>query len=87
MASVRQMAEKTLTVYMLHHVHEFDDGHEDVKLIGVFSSEQHARDALAQVKDQPGFRECPEGFEISESVVDRLGWVEGYVTLKPDEDI
>jgi DNA-binding transcriptional regulator YiaG len=25
------------TVFLLQHVHEFDDGHEDVKRIGIFS--------------------------------------------------
>jgi len=75
------------TVFLLHHVHEFEDGHEDVKLIGVFSSEMLARAAQQQVADQPGFRDSPNGFDISEHPVDgNIGWPEGYITLQPGEE-
>ena len=75
------------TVFLLQHVHEFDDGHEDVKLIGVFSSEAMARAALERVRDQPGFKDAPEGFDISAQNVDGpIGWSEGYVTWQPGED-
>lgn len=71
------------TVFLLHHVHEFDDGHEDVKLIGVFSTEALARAAQQKVADQPGFRERPAGFSIDEHQVDdHIGWLEGYVTVQ-----
>lgn len=74
-------------VYLLEHVHEFENGHEDVKLIGVFSSEVLAQAAQRQVADQPGFRDLPEGFCISEHEVDsRIGWLEGYVTIQPGEE-
>lgn len=69
------------TVYLLEHIHEFEDGHECVKLIGVFSSK-----ALAQAA-QPGFQDLPQDFCISEHQVDgRIGWLEGYVTIQPDEE-
>ena len=75
------------TVYLLQHVHEFEDGHENVKLIGVFSSEALAQTARRQVADQPGFRDLPEGFCISEHEVDgRIGWPEGYATIQPGEE-
>jgi hypothetical protein len=74
------------TVFLLQHVHEFDDGREDVKLIGVFSSEALARDAQRRVSDQPGFRDRPHGFDISEHQIDGdIGWPEGYVTVQPGE--
>jgi hypothetical protein len=74
------------TVFILHHVHEFDDGHEDVKLIGIFSSEALARTAQQRVSDQPGFRDLPDGFEINEYHVDgHIGWLEGYVTVQSGE--
>jgi hypothetical protein len=75
------------TVFLLQHVHEFDDGHECVKMIGVFSGAALARAAQQAVADQPGFRECPAGFCISEHEVDGpLGWPEGYVTVTPCPD-
>jgi hypothetical protein len=65
-----------MEVFLLHHVHEFDDGHEDVKLIGVFSSREEAEAALAGVRDQPGFRDLPTGFEMSSHQLDRASWLE-----------
>ncbi|MBU2156924.1 MAG: hypothetical protein KJ989_20595 [Gammaproteobacteria bacterium] len=69
------------SVYILHHVHDFADGHEDQKIIGVFSSEENAEAARDLVKTQPGFSNTPEGFEIAEWQLDRAGWLEGYVSI------
>ncbi len=69
-------------VWTLHHVHEFDDGHECVKLIGIFSSESLALAAERKVQDQPGFRDLPDGFEINAHSLDQLGWLEGYITIQ-----
>jgi hypothetical protein len=75
------------SVFLLQHVHEFDDGHEDINFIGVYSSEALARDAQQQIAAQPGFRDLPEGFCISEHEIDsRIGWPEGYVTIQPGEE-
>jgi hypothetical protein len=73
------------SVFIVHHVHEFEDGHEDHKIIGVFTTQEAAAVALAQVKDQPGFKECLQGFEITEWQLNRVGWPEGYVTIYPGE--
>ena len=75
-----------MDVFLLHHVHEFDDGHEDVKLIGVFSSREKAQLALDAVRQQPGFRDLPAGFEINIQTLDQVSWSEGYVTLLPGQD-
>lgn len=75
------------SVFLLQHVHQFDDGHEDVKLIGVFSTGELARAAQQKVAGQPGFRELPEGFSINEHQVDgHIGWLDGYVTVQPGEE-
>ena len=73
--------------YLLEHIHAFEDGHECVKLIGVFSSEALAQVAQQQVADQPGFRDLPEGFCISQHQVDGpIGWSEGYTTIQSGEE-
>jgi len=41
------------------------DGEEDVKLIGVYATAEDAEAARQRVLPQPGFRELPEGFEVS----------------------
>jgi hypothetical protein len=67
------------SVFMLWHSHDVD-GETDEKLIGVYKTREDAEGALRRVKDQPGFRETPEGFEICENVLGRDGWTEGYIT-------
>jgi hypothetical protein len=76
-----------LVVYEVTHTHEFEDGHEDVKSIGIFSTRANAEIALDRVRDKPGFRDYPDGFDISEHEVDSdyLGWQEGYVAIRPGE--
>lgn len=73
-------------VWVLQHVHGWDDGHEDVKLIGIFATESDAMSALLTVQDQPGFRDLPDGFCIGEQIVGLVGWTEGYVTLQRGEE-
>ena len=70
------------SVHTLHHVHPEDDVYdEDVKLIGIYASRAEAEAAVVRVRDQPGFRDRPDGFRIDEHVLNRDGWVEGYVRL------
>jgi hypothetical protein len=73
-------------VFLLQHVHKFDDGHENVKLIGIYSTRASAEAALATVRDQSGFRDAPDGFSIDEYTLDPAEpqWAEGYVTAFPD---
>ena len=72
------------SVWLLCHVHEIDDSHVDVKLIGVFETPAEAANARARVVNQPGFKERPEGFSIDEHRLGAIGWLEGYVTLNDD---
>ena len=71
-----------MDLYSLHHVHEFGDGDEDVKLIGIYSSKENAEAAIERVRNQPGFREHPGGFQISRCILDKDYWTEGFVTEK-----
>ena len=68
-------------VYLLQHVHLSDDGAEDVKFIGVYSSRESAQTAIARLRQAPGFCEAPAGFHIDEYQVDKDQWVKGYSTL------
>ena len=73
------------SVFLLWHSTECEDCPDDVKLIGVYRTEEDARAALERVKDKPGFRDLPEGFEIVEYPLNRDGWTEGYVTVYPKD--
>jgi len=75
-----------MDVFLLWHVHEFPDGEDDAKLIGVYSSREKAEQARQRVASQPGFRELPHGFQVSTYPLDKDHWTEGYVT-ETQEDI
>lgn len=68
-------------IYVLQHVHCMEDGAEDVKLIGVYSSRENAQAAITRLGRAPGFSETPAGFHIDEYQVDKDQWVEGYSSL------
>src|SRR5262249_19814657 len=70
------------TVFVLQHVHSRDDGSEDVKFIGVYSSREKAEEAVARMSRLPGFADAPDGFCIDEYRVDQDHWDKGYATVK-----
>ena len=67
------------SVFVLQHVHAREDGVEDVKFIGVYSSREKADAAVARLGRLPGFSDAPDGFHVDEYRVDQDHWVEGYV--------
>jgi hypothetical protein len=69
------------SVFVLQHVHSREDGVEDIKFIGVYSSRETAQEAVARMGRLPGFVDAPEGFHIDEYRVDQDHWVEGYVVV------
>ncbi len=71
-----------MDVFLVHHVHEIDEDSEDVKLIGVYSTEDGAQAAIARLSMQPGFRETSSGFQIDRYTIDRDQWSEGFVTVR-----
>jgi hypothetical protein len=57
------------------------DGETNDKLIGVYSNVEEAEAAKARKLQFEGFREAPEGFQISPYEVNRDAWSEGYITV------
>jgi hypothetical protein len=70
-----------MEVYLLWHAHDLDE-EADVKLLGVYSSQQKAEDGRQRVSEKPGFRAHPEGFHIDRYEVDVDCWTEGFETLR-----
>lgn len=68
-------------VFLVEHVHVLDDGEENVKTIGIYSTREKAQQAVERLRIQPGFRDAPDGFVIDLYWVDQDGWASGYVTL------
>jgi hypothetical protein len=69
-----------MKVYLLWHAHDLEE-EEDVKLLGVYSSEQKAEEAKTRSIELPGFRELPEGFHMDCYEVDQDHWTEGFITV------
>jgi hypothetical protein len=69
------------SVFLLWHSYD-RDGHDEDKLLGVFSSRGRAEAAIAGYSQQPGFAEHPDGFMVSENVVDRTEWTKGFITVE-----
>jgi hypothetical protein len=65
-------------VYLLWHVLGVEGGDDNAKLLGVYSTEERAKERITRSAEQPGFRDTPEGFEIVEYEVDLDEWREGY---------
>jgi hypothetical protein len=70
-----------MNVYILQHVHMRDDGDEDVKLIGVYSSMAKAEAAAERLRTHPGFADSPDGFTTDAYGIDQDQWTEGFVEV------
>ena len=70
----------TNKIFVLIHAHEIGDC-EDVKLIGVYSTEAGANAALARLRTRPGFEQTPEGFHVQAYDLDKDHWTEGFATV------
>ncbi len=73
-------------LYLLWHTYEQESGAEEIKLIGVYSSEARAKEALEKIREQPGFRDYPDGFEIYEGELDMTDWRGGFAKPWDAED-
>ena len=73
-------------VFLLWHTHDLNDDfgtHEETKLIGVFSSEKKASEAIEQLKCKEGFRDFPVScFEISRMKIDQTNWADGFFVAR-----
>jgi len=69
-----------MKAFVLQHTRELPDGTDDVKLVGVYSSEQAGRAAIVALSALPGFCEHPAGFDLSAYEFDVTHWAEGFVT-------
>jgi hypothetical protein len=68
-------------VWLLWFEQERDEGSDTELLIGVYRSKDAAEAAIDRLKDQPGFRDFPEGFNAYERALDEDEWKEGFVRV------
>ena len=74
---------RATTVYLVTHSYETDDGTPEMKHIGVYSSEIAAHGTVRRLRQQPGFRDHPDGFHVGLYVLDRTHWEGGF--FDPDD--
>ncbi|HEX9997704.1 MAG TPA: hypothetical protein VGB45_11215 [Abditibacterium sp.] len=67
--------------YVVQHVHIIEEDDEDVKMIGVYSTEILAQEAIERLRLLPGFCDAPDGFTIDHYDLDADNWTSGFVTL------
>lgn len=63
--------------YLLQHENPLTG---DVKVIGLYSSEAAAREAIERLRAQPGFCDSPDGFSLDLYRLDEDHWTEGFFT-------
>lgn len=75
------MENQNKVIFVVQHEYE-ENGCDYLKHIGVFSSRNGAVAAVNSLKMQPGFRDWPNGFEISETRLNVYGWQNGFGASK-----
>ena len=75
--------KKNKKIFVLQHVHELPEGGEDVKLIGVYSTEAAGKKAASVLSTKPGFSDHLEGFSLSAYELDMTHWLDGFITVRP----
>ena len=69
-------------VYSLEHNYEKENGEDETKSLGIYSSDQRAREAIERYYQLPGFNNYPiECFHVGKFKLDLdTGWTEGFVS-------
>ena len=71
------------TVWLVWHID--DDApsgvEENEKFIGVYSSEELAREAVERLRDKPGFRDYPERWQVENCILDQDHWTDGFARM------
>ncbi|GEM51165.1 SPOR domain-containing protein [Empedobacter brevis] len=73
-------------VYMLEHEYEYTyKGKiiDEIKLIGIFSSEEKAKKVINELKDKKGFKDFPiTCFNIGRVKLDSIEWIDGFISTE-----
>jgi hypothetical protein len=71
-----------MDVFVVQHARGVGEDDADLKFIGVYSTEQQARAAVARLSQRPGFRAAKGGFQVDRYTVDKDHWAEGFVAVR-----
>jgi len=65
-------------VYDLWYVRERENRSDTELHIGIYRTKKDALSAIERLRDKPGFRDWPEGFQVHPQKLNRDGWTEGF---------
>jgi hypothetical protein len=65
-------------VFLVQHTVVHDDGTEDTKTIGVYSTKVLAQEAVRRIKKAPGFRNHRSGFSVGPYGLNQDYWADGF---------
>ncbi len=65
-------------VLVLQHVRVKDADNEDIKMIGVFSTQAIVNACIRDLEIQPGFKDHSGGFSVEGYELDKAEWKEGF---------
>jgi homoserine kinase type II len=68
--------------FVLQHTYEDENGNEETKLIGLYSTLEKANAVVERFKSLPGFQDYPDGFSVDHYRFNVDHWLEGFVHVK-----
>ena len=66
------------TVYFVQYENIEYDYIEEPRVIGIYSSEKLAHEAIERAKKLSGFNDVPEGFQVKKYILDSDQWNFGF---------
>src|ERR1700722_5255352 len=73
----------TYWVLWMRFIDKLGDPHQ--LCVGTYISRENAEKGMALVRDQPGFRDHPDGFVIEEGTIDQTNMPNGFVTIRDSD--
>ncbi|MNE11604.1 hypothetical protein D3C87_228160 [compost metagenome] len=70
---------KVKEVYCLTHFYDVEDD-EEIRYIGIYTTNERAEEVLSELKLKPGFAEHPEDFNIDRFTLNEREWKEGFIS-------
>ena len=73
------------TYWVLWHRYVNAWGIREEKPIGIYTSRENAEKGIELVREQPGFRDHPDGFVITRGTIDQTEMINGFVTIRDND--
>lgn len=77
-------------VFLLQHSYEYEfEGIivDETKIIGIYSSQEKAEQAIEEYKRIQGFKDHPADFTIDKYPLDKGHWLEGFISVEEAMEI